>query len=375
MRWRRVPNQLDHRDGAGAFTIRGTIAPGRYRLAANSERVLPIAPIEFALGAADVVVKIDPGHAVAASLLVPEKAPLDTLSVALVPAATIAGNKSDDRFKRGIDSSRRGRCDVRWASVPAGTYALEVRLTAVANPLLTIADVVLPAPAGGDSRLVDIDLRPLLRVLALALHDPDGKQLEDAGGIVFPAAQANPNEWQGHAFWGAPSLCLLPAQPYDLLVCVSGYRPMPVRGDSDRVDVRLDRWPTLTVRVPDVPALPDKARVQVALQPVEKSSVQYRAQWQSGELAEFLAAPRRSATVIDGAASVPISDGLYTLRVSINGNRRSHAFEGTEPQQVLSTAGEVTVTVPKEQWTKGIEIVKQPPKGEPQQREFPFPGK
>jgi hypothetical protein len=380
-RWRRVDGQLEFHDDVGNFAIRGTLAPGRYHLVANSERVLPIAPIEFALGATDLVVDIDAGHQLAASVLLPEKASPDAITATLVPAtppAPVADNNLgtqrllDERWKRSLEGHRGGRCDVRWPSLPAGTYALELRLLAVPNALLTIADVVLPPPAGGDPRLVDIDLRPLLRVLTLTLHDADGKPLENSGGVAFPTLQANANDWQGYSFWEVPATCLLPAQPYDLLVCVSGFRPQPVRGNVDQVDVRLDRWPTLTVNVPDVPALPEKARVQVSLQPNEKSTAQYHALWQSGELAEYTAAPRRSVPVVNGKALVPIGDGLFTLRLALTSNRRTHQLDGFEPKQVMSTTSEVTITVPKEQWTKGIDVIQQPPKGDPQPGEFPF---
>lgn len=364
-RWRRVDGQLEYKDGSGGFTIRGTAQPGRHRLVVNSENLLPVVPIEFQVGATDVVVALDPGQGLAASLLLPEQAPTEAVTAVLVsavPPTPAPENPRNNRLTQRPEGRRGNRHDLRWPSIPAGTYSLEIRLWTVDKPLVAIPDIVLPLPAAGDPRLVDIDLRTLLRVVAFTMREAGGDAVSDNEGVLFPTAQASANEWLAHGFWSASPRVLLPAGPYDLLVCLSGYRPQPVRGNSDQVEVRLDRWPTIVVHVPEIPKLPDRARVQVALQPTERSPLRYRTQWSSGDRAEYVAPPQRNVTVVAGKASVPIGEGLHTLRVSLSANRRSHTLEGHTPQQVLSTVGEVVVTVPKEQWEKAIATVSQPPK-------------
>ncbi len=76
---------LEHKDGLGGFTIRGPVVPGRHRLVVNSQKVLPVEPIEFVVGATDVVVQVDQGQSLAASVLLPERAPAEYVSAVLVP--------------------------------------------------------------------------------------------------------------------------------------------------------------------------------------------------------------------------------------------------------------------------------------------------
>jgi hypothetical protein len=58
---------------------------------------------------------------------------------------------------------------------------------------------------------------------------------------------------------------------------------------------------------------------------------------------------------------VPIGDGPHTLRLRLQGNRRSMALE-LPARQFLSTDGQARVVVPPEQWPKALEMMKQPPK-------------
>jgi len=55
----------------------------------------------------------------------------------------------------------------------------------------------------------------------------------------------------------------LGAGPYAGTLCVDGYRPQAITGDADALDVRLVPWPEATVRVANVPPLPDEVGVVV----------------------------------------------------------------------------------------------------------------
>jgi hypothetical protein len=377
-RWRRVDGTFEHQDGTGAFSIRGTAAPGRHRLSVAASNVLPIEPIEFVPGASDLVVEVDPGHGLAASVLLPDGATAEFVTAVLVPAVAPPprpvgdGERGgEDRLKRQLSSGRRARHHVAWPAIPDGTYTLELRLWAYPKPLLVVPDVVLPVPAGGDARLAELDLRPLLRVVTLALHEADGRTPVDGNTIVFPAAQASPAEWLGFEVWSRRVRLLLPQGGYDLLVATRGFRPQPARGEGAELAVRLDRWPTLAVRVPEIPKLPERARVTVALQAAQPSDLKYRTPWSSGDASEYLQPPRRSIPVANGVATVAIGDGLHTLRLTVTANRRSHALDGFEPRQVLPTVGEVVVTVPAEHWKQAVDVVSQPPPAGSQGRPAP----
>jgi hypothetical protein len=362
-RWRRLEGALQWKDDKGSFWIRGTAPPGRYRLAVSSERIGAMAPIEFTPGTKDFVLSLEAGHALLASVLLPDGAPAESLSFQLVPAAKPAAGKPDevarDRLQRRIEASDKHRHHVHWSGLAAGEYTFEVTLAAAAKPLVTIPGISLPAPGNTDPRLVDIDLRAMLRVVALTLQSADGNAIEDGECMVFPAGQAQAAEWTGHHAWSQQPKVLLASGPYDLLVCVSGFRPHPLRGDASEATLRLERWPTLVVRIADVPKLPPKARLQVALQGAATNELRYRTPWSSGSRAELTDPPRRNVQVVDGRAEVPIGDGMFQVRLTLSANRRPHVIP-TEPAQVLSTATEVTLTVAKEHWDKALEAAAAP---------------
>jgi hypothetical protein len=373
-RWRRHDGVLDHQDGAGGFALRGVAPPGRYRLAVSGTNLLPVTPVEFAPGASDLVVDVEPGNGLAASVLLPDGAIGEFVSAVLVPAAgapaapPAGGERREDALSRQLSTSRRARHHVTWPALPPGTYTLELRLWAHAAPMLAVPDVVVPPPAGGDQRLVDLDLRASLRVVTLTLLEADGRTALEHDSVVFPAAQASATEWLGFSAWSRRAKLLLPHGPYDLLVGARGFRPQPARGEGAELAVRLDRWPTVAVRVPELPKLPDKTRITVALQPAQPSELKYRTPWSSGDASEYLSPPRRNVPLANGVATLPIGDGLHTLRLTVSANRHTHVLEGFEPQQVLPTVGEVVVSVPAPQWQRAVEVVSKPPPPQSQSR-------
>ncbi len=368
-RWRRIDGALEHRGDDGTFSFRGNAPIGKLRLNVSAEQLLPLAPIEFSLGTTDLVVTVDSGTPVAASVLLPDDSPTEYVTLALVPAGAKPAPKpgpgsgsGNDRLVCGLEPDVKNRHDARWPAVPPGNYTLEVRLWAVAQPIVTVPDVVLPLAEQGDPRLVDIDLRPLVRVVTLKIHDGNGQVMDDPDGVVFAAAQPGADEWLGYHFWSSQPRLLLPPGPYDLLVCASGHRPQPLRGNADAADVRQQPWPTLTVHVPDVPTLPAKTRVNVQLAPTEKTEGRYRTPWSSGPRSEYVIPPERTVPVVDGKAEVPIGDGMHEVKVSVSGNRKHHFLTGHEPDRVLPTAGEIRLAIPAAQWQKALAAVAPPAK-------------
>jgi len=368
-RWRRVDGVLEHRGDGGTFSLRGNAPLGKLRLIVSAEQLLPVAPIEFQAGAADLVVTVDSGTPVAARVLLPDNSPTEYVTLALVPSGakpppkpgpgSVSGNV---RLVCNLEHDVKNRYDARWPAVPPGSYTLEVRLWAVAQPIATVPDVVLPLSEHGDPRLVDIDLQPLVRVVTPRLYDGNGQVIGDPDGVVFAAAQPGADEWLGYHFWSAQPRLLLPAGPYDLLVCTSGHRPQPLRGNAEAPDVRHERWPTLTVHVPDVPALPAKTRVNVQLAPTERTEGRYRTPWSSGQRSEYVIPQARNVPIADGKAELPIGDGLHEVRVFVSANRKQHLLTGHEPDRVLPTAGEIRLAIPPTQWQKALAAVAAPAK-------------
>src|SRR5262249_30794081 len=231
--------------------------PGRYRLAFSDEGHRPIAPIDFTPGATGVVVQVDPGANLAATLLVPDHLP-DGIRGVLVPAAAAVDVAPKDKPRRDVftaeasDGSDAKRRQLRWQALPAGTYTLEVRLWPATAPLLQISDVIVPPPEAGDPRLLDIDLTQAIEVLKLRFLDLSGAPLqEDTEAIVLPLPAAD--EGLGHQIWGRGGRIAVRPGPIDLLVAVAGYRPQQLRGVRGEADVRLEKWPQIELVFPDLP--------------------------------------------------------------------------------------------------------------------------
>ncbi|MBL8752486.1 MAG: hypothetical protein JNK15_04215 [Planctomycetes bacterium] len=356
-RWRRFDTQV-HWDRNGSFRVLGSAPPARYRIVATSQQAVAIPPVEFSPGATDLVLEVTPGMQVAASVLLPAGTQSMQIEAQLVPigATGAAGN-----LTRQPSHVEGERYHFQWAAVRAGTYSLEVRLFAFVKPLVVVPDLRVPVVAEEQDRLRDIDLRSLTRVVLLELMGPNGP-IEDDSGLAFPVEQANQSEWRGTPVSADKTRLLLPRSPYDLLVCIPGYRPQPARGNGDTITLRLDHWPTLRVRVADIPKLPPSARLSVGITAAERNERKCRSPWSTQDLEDYLAAPNHSYAITDGLAEVAIGEGAHTLRLSLRANRRTAEVVGLEPGSVLPTTREVTVRATTEAWTKALDVVTQPAK-------------
>ena len=358
-------------DDDGSFTVRGTAGRGQHQLLVAHESILPPEPIPFTPGATGVVVKLSAAHAVAASLLLPEGADLGMLRCSLKPASTAPGATGAPPPAAGKDAQEprqgtpepagSGRADVRWQAVPPGTYTLAIHSTLGTQPLVEIAGVVVPAPANGDPRLSEIDLRNLVRTVELRLFGPDGQRLEEAWGMAMqPPGSAGPEH--GHAFWGNPAKLLLPSGPYDLLVGVVGWRPTPLRGHAERIDVHLQAWPTVKVQIADLPKLPPDASLTVQLVPTENGTPgipTLDAHWGNQE---YLV-PTSRAELVDGKAEVAIGDGPHQVSLWLGNHRSGTDLPVVSPTRVLHTDGSITVQVSKAAWQRALEALQ--PEGAP----------
>ena len=364
-RWRRIETQEFQHEGS--FRIYAAPTPGRYRLAVHAGEALPPPPVEFRPGTEDLVVAIETGDPLAASVLLPEKSAVHYVRAVLVggppPERSVNPGKNQEPPTAMPQKQTGDRHDLQWPALRAGSYTLELRLWSVAEPLVRIHDVQVPAPAGGDPRLLDIDLRPLVRTARLTLLDVTGKQLDDASGMLFPTGQAPGSEWLGYQLHEAVTELLLPLGPIDMTAMVAGYRPQPVRGGGDRLEVRLDPWPVLDVAVANLPQLPPKTSLRITATPEQPTPIKWRAPWDSGQSDHFLAPSPDRVTFENGQAKVPVGDGQSQLRLTLQANRRSVEITGFEPRTVLSTAGQVVLQVTNEQWQRALEELAKPQPG------------
>ncbi|MDO8349438.1 MAG: hypothetical protein Q7T30_04345, partial [Planctomycetota bacterium] len=351
-RWRAQRDFQYVKGEDGHFEYRGDAAPGRYRLRFNSNNHLPVEPIEFAIGTKDLVVRIDTGAALAASVLLPKDSPdglravLTAEGAAPKPFDAQSWRQGSDRLATQPWSREEGRYQLQWGSIPPGTYTLDLQLWGGNSPLLTIGSVVVPPPQGGDSRLVDIDLRSLVRIATIRLFDDSGKPLDNYGGVFFLAGQDAEKEWLGYDVQGPETKLLLRPQPLDLLVGKRGYRPLMIQCAGAVTDAKLDPWPTVDLLFDGLPELPKDVTLSARLAPRDQRDAKYRSMWDEGDRTELLGAPRSSTKVEHGRARVPIGDGPHDAKVSVGSQRRSVGVELARGEPVLPDTQRFGVVVP-----------------------------
>jgi hypothetical protein len=351
-KWRRQSELLYYQDDEGHFESRGTFTPGRYRLLFTSWNHLPHDPVEFDAGAKDLVIELEEGSPLAATMLLPKGA-RDEPQARLIPEGPapdwakeeLAQPNRGGRLRANTNNREEGRIDLQWRTLPAGSYRLEIHLGPVAGPLLQIEGVQIPAPKGGDPRLVDIDLRTLLGVQLIHLFDTLGKPVQETDGAFFPLGQDMTKQVQGFQCQGAESKVLMPVGVMDLMVAVSGYRPTTIRCTGEPLDVRIDPWPTIKLQVPGADKLPAGLGMQIGLRSQNQSTTRYRSSWNSGELRDLTEPSREQPMVHNNATELPIGDGPYEVVAFLF--NKNNTFKVEMPtMQVLSTTLNATVQIP-----------------------------
>jgi protocatechuate 3,4-dioxygenase beta subunit len=349
-RWRRQRDLQFQRDDEGHFEFRGEAEPGRYRLTCSSNSHLPVEPIEFALGTKDVVVNIDAGSALAASVLLPKDSP-EGLRASLVrdggPTSTEPQNwRTGDRFVAYPWQHGEGRYQLQWGSIAPGTYTLQLQLWCDKEPLASIADVQVPAPKGGDGRLVDIDLRSSVRINTVRLFDQNGQPIAAYEGALFPVGQDPEKTWLGYDIQGAKSAMLVRPQPLDLLVAKRGYRPLQIRCAGQTTDAKLDPWPTVEIVLDGPPELPKETTLHARLTPRDLREAPYRTMGNEGDRSELMTVPHSTVRVEQGRARVPIGDGPHDATFSVSGKRRSVGLRMPTAEPVFSNTQSLRTALP-----------------------------
>ncbi|HEU4417972.1 MAG TPA: hypothetical protein VFT55_03480, partial [Planctomycetota bacterium] len=347
--WADVDDLLIDRRPDGAFAIRGTAAAGRHRLVVGGDAP-PVAPIEFALGREDLMIELDAGHDLAAGVLLPRDVPPELIVVELVPPPSMQVEPLRRVRLAALPLPQHGeRHDVRWTALAAGIYTLELRPWAATAPVLRVPDVRVPPPAGGDARLVDIDLRSLLRATTIDVVDAGGA-ISQGNGVVFPEPRPRTGPWLGYEIRSGTGTAVVPAGPCDAFVCYPERRPQLVRGGaSDRLAVRLDPWPTVRVSFPDAPPAPDHIAFYVRAVPVAAVDGRFATRERSGDLVDLLEPGRSWGRIDDGFAEACVGDGGSRLEVQVyrfGPEQREQVIPVHEPRMVLPTTTHAVARVP-----------------------------
>jgi hypothetical protein len=309
--WAYLPDHAFMRLSAERFEVRGPRERGRYRLRTTSRDFLPIAPMEFVPGTEDLVVELHPAASIAAVARMPDVGPVQVMA-RMVPTGDTP--QLLDEPGRLVASGMRHselRQQFSWRGIGAGNYRLEWLLVGFEAPILSIDDVQVPAPEGGDPRLLDVDLPSAVRVQEFLVQTPDNRPLRGGGAMFALPMTTRSQALTLIAPRGEAHRALLPMSAVDLLVAVPGFRPLTVRCSDAPVQLRLEPWPTIEVRLREPVTLPADCRLAVRLQPRERPrdwpETAYRATLPAWE----------AVPMLEGLAQVPIGDGVHDVSLEL----------------------------------------------------------
>lgn len=351
--WERVRDlQIDVQDD-GAFQARGRIEPGRHRLSLQSSAHLPVDPIEFTPGTADLTIRLQRGHRLEASVLVPTGITSERLRVRIEPSeASPAPAGGPLRRIPGFVAQRAGHeggaFRYEWPTLPAGSYTLVVESIADLAPFHVVEDVRVPVPAGGDDRLFRIDLRERIAVLRVRVELPPGTK---ASVLAFPEPQRHPQDWHGFAVDGDEAALPLPVRSVDLLFVGTGLRPVRVPRPSGERTVRMEPWPQVELHVRGAGDLPPGVELWALTRPLEPwpgGVPQFRTENGRGSLERYLLAAD-ARPVRDGVATVRVGDGPWRLVFQVAlGSGPAVALQRPAPQLIVA-GPPVEVLLPAEE--------------------------
>jgi hypothetical protein len=363
-RWRHADELRRSARADGTFEFRGQVAAERLRLVLGKQEFLGFAPLEFAPGAADLVVALTRGAELAASMLMPEGAP-QMLLARLAPA----DGEPREADNAQVQPRPDGRQQAQWRGLAAGTYLLWIEVDGIAEPVFRVEGIAVPPPPGGDPRLVDIDLRGLLMVQEIRLAKTAGEGHGDfaGNGGIFPLGQPEGGELRGVSCWGSSIKLLLPRGAVPVLVAIGSHRPQELLCQGTPLEVRLEPWPKAVVTVTTEIALPAPATLQLVLDAPGGDGRRWTAQWSSGRVAELLEAPTRRITVQNGRAELAVGETPRRLHVHVSRQRRSVEVE--IPEQRLSlTTPTCRLAVPAAALQRALDEIARQEQAAPEQR-------
>ncbi len=331
--WRRVSDLAIASDENGAFEVRGAVTATRHRLVFRGREFEPIAPIEFAVGTKDLVVPVSAGHGLRVTLLLPEGLPPSKVLGLLVPQEQVAMTERvarDDRLQvRAVPGDSP---QLVWRAQAAGRYSLRVLVDAAQAPIVTLDDVVLPPPEGGEAHL-QVDLRQRLRVVRLVVERP----AECHYVCVFALPQQDASVWRGASVPGAEVALAVPVQTAELFVLGSDCDPQRVPCPGPQASVRLLPWPKVELRLDGLPALPSgfEYRVRIA-PPADDRERAFVADYGAGTIDAMLRLPSNLVAAEGDRAELQVRVGANRLVVNVGeiDGRYSMPLDNIEPAEI-----------------------------------------
>lgn len=346
-RWRGFGHEMPPIGEDGAFEVRGVFKPGRYRLTFWGGDYQAQSAVEFESGTANLKIALQTGSTIAATILMPEgiRGDVDGKLVPIEPAPSSWSEAAKERLSATSSGGANGRRQISWRGLPAGRFRFELRLQGFAEVLVAFDDVVTPQPTPPDARLLDIDLRPLVRSQELKIIGAGGGRMNAWEGALLPMPQTDPKMLVGLPPMGGDQPYLMPNRPVELLLAFSGYQPQRVFCTGQPLEVSLQAWPTATIVLPPIPNLPAGWTFRVKLDPQPNLDPrEFRSMWNSGKIADLLGPPTGWTDLDGGKAEVPVGETPQRIYLQARQKRRAVDIP-LSPQSASMVSGTVTLVV------------------------------
>jgi hypothetical protein len=329
------------------FELRGVLADGTpLRLVVREGPWLPVAPLDCAVGAKDLELRLEVAASLTATFLVDERTPVALLLWRLLrvepPEERDLHAAIMDRYRfLGQDTPKDGKLQRSWTGLTSGTYRLTVACPGIDEPVAQLDALRVDRGPCADPRLLAIDLRGRVRTLQVRATDADGRPVQDRAAFVVPVSRQK--EWSGFHL-GLGFVDLATTGPVDLLVVAPGHRVARYEAAVRDCTVELQRAAEARITVALPFPLPEGRSLSLRLEPVLEVPRGTGIQLDTGRgmgIENFLF---ESAPVgADGVATVPVRmPGRHQLRVVLDDRRYIY---GLEPRTLELAADGGTATV------------------------------
>src|SRR5262249_40475563 len=176
---------------AGRFEVRGELPPGELVLRVTHREHAAPPRLPFERGQPDLRVTLTRGGSMDIAVLVDEGVTQRELRLFLPTVAGAGEAKQAPAQARRPEAS--GRLAAVWRGLAAGTYDLVARTVLDAAVVKTVPGIAIaPGKACDDPRVVELDLRGLLRRIEITAVDGDGEAIKKPGTVAVTGGQSVP---------------------------------------------------------------------------------------------------------------------------------------------------------------------------------------
>jgi hypothetical protein len=215
-------------------------------------------PVECAAGTQGLVLELERTGNVAGRVRLDDGVDATQITVLLQPGATGSLQDRASQARTRLDAD--GRFQV--AGLSPGRWTLELSDSSSQRAVARLDDIDVPSgDLSRDPRLVEIDLRGRLAQVRLTLEPPEASDVVMGSLVYRPSGTPAGGEEESTAFLHRTSTVLCVAgRAADVTVQVSGFRTVELAGVRGDVTVRLQRGPSVRLKLPAGATLPKPPR-------------------------------------------------------------------------------------------------------------------